>query len=245
MNPDNDFPALYHAHHSLQLEDLPFWFDMAKRFSAPILELGCGTGRIFSPLSKAGYKLIGIDNDIDMLSYLRNHWDGNASPALFLADMTSFHLRPIFRLVILPCNTYSTLTVEQRRSVLACVRGCLKKNGAFVVSMPNPDLLKRLPKESTVEVEEIFPHPVDGEPVQVSSAWKRTQDIFSLTWYYDRLFPDGHVKRSTTQICHYIQNSDLYVEEFRQAGFEDVATFGDFDKSPFGDDSPNLIVVAS
>ena len=38
-------PALYHAHHSRHLEDLPFWDWLAMKYPGPILELGCGTGR--------------------------------------------------------------------------------------------------------------------------------------------------------------------------------------------------------
>jgi SAM-dependent methyltransferase len=244
MKPVNDFPSLYHAHHNRHLEDLPFWLNLAKRHGSPILELGCGSGRIFSPLCKAGYHLVGMDNDPAMLAYLQKHWDGNEPPALLQADMTTFHLAPVFHLVILPCNTYSTLTPAQRRDTLACVRGCLRQDGAFSVSLPNPHLLKRLPKESAAEVEEVFPHPMDGEPVQVSNAWKRTSELFSLEWHYDHLLPDGQVERTTAKVNHYLEDIHRYLEEFHQAGFANIEILGDFDGSPYDKNSPNLIMVA-
>jgi SAM-dependent methyltransferase len=244
MKPVNDFPSLYHAHHNRSLEDLPFWLNIIKRYSGPILELGCGSGRIFSPLYKAGFDIIGMDNDPAMLAYLQQHWEGKDRPALIQADMTAFHLAPVFRLVILPCNTYSALSPTQRRTTLACVRRCLTGGGAFCVSMPNPHMLKRLPKESAAEVEEVFPHPTDGEPVQVSSAWKQTTDTFTLEWHYDHLLPDGHVERTTACVCHLLEKIDRYLEEFRQAGFDDIKIFGDFDESPYDESSPNLIIMA-
>ncbi len=244
MKPVNDFPSLYHAHHHRNLEDLPFWLNLARRYGSPILELGCGTGRILSPLYEAGFAIIGLDNDPAMLAYLRETWRGNALSALIQADMTAFHLAPVFHLVILPCNTYSTLTPAQRQSALACVRGCLIQGGPFCVSLPNPALLKRLPKESAAEVEEVFSHPVDGEPVQVSSGWKRTRDTFTLEWHYDHLLPDGHVERTTACVCHHLEKIDRYLEEFNQAGFNDIKIFGDFDESPYDKSSPNLIIVA-
>lgn len=244
MNPDNDFPNLYHAHHNRYLEDLPFWLNLAIHYGSPILELGCGSGRIFSSLCKAGYHMVGMDNDPGMLTYLQQHWDGKETPMLFMADMTAFYLAPVFRLLILPCNTYSTLNSEQRRSLLACVRRCIMQGGAFAVSLPNPNILKQMSRKSEAEVEEVFPHPLDGEPVQVSSGWERIRDIFTIEWQYDHLLPDGHVERTTARVCHFIENYDRYVEEFHQAGFNDVNLFGDFDESPYDEDSPNLIMVA-
>ena len=57
------FPQLYHAHHNRSLEDLPFWLELAAQAGDPILELGCGTGRVLIPLAQAGYHTIGLDND--------------------------------------------------------------------------------------------------------------------------------------------------------------------------------------
>jgi hypothetical protein len=144
----------------------------------------------------------------------------------------------------LPCNTYSTLTAVQRQQSLACVRSCLCQGGVFAVSMPNPQLLKRMPKESEAEVEEVFPYPIDGEPVQVSSGWKSTTALFTLEWHYDHLLQDGQVERTTACVSHFIENRDRYLEEFNQAGFENVDTYGDFDESQYDEESPNLILVA-
>lgn len=244
MNPDNDFPNLYHIHHNQYLEDLPFWLSLAKRYGDPILELGCGTGRLFSPINKAGFRIFGIDNDADMLSYLQKHWDENEPPAVFMADMTAFHLISVIHLAILPCNTYSTLDAEQRRSMLTCARRCLIPGGRLAVSLPNPCVLKQLAKISEPEVEEFLSHPIDGEPVQVSSGWQRTRDAFTLDWHYDHLLPDGSARRITARVRHIIEKHERYVEECHQAGFEQVVLYGDFDESPFTRSSPNLILVA-
>jgi SAM-dependent methyltransferase len=51
--------------------DVPFWRDLAKRVAAPVLELGCGTGRIAVPLGRAGVPVVGIDRSRPMLAKAR------------------------------------------------------------------------------------------------------------------------------------------------------------------------------
>jgi SAM-dependent methyltransferase len=240
------FPQLYHAHHSLHSEDLAFWLDLALKQNGPILELGCGSGRILVPLAQAGCTVVGLDNDPGMLALLKEHLPPQYNPQAlaFQADFTHFHLAKSFGLIFMACNTYSTLSTDGRRSTLDCVRRHLQLGGVFAASLPNPDWLRSLPARSPVEVEEIFPHPLDGEPVQVSSAWRRTRRALILDWYYDHLLPDGTVDRLAVQLKHDLAPVEDYLEEVRQAGFSQVQTLGGFDRSPFTVESPELIILA-
>jgi ubiquinone/menaquinone biosynthesis C-methylase UbiE len=47
--------------------DVRFWRDMARRLGGPVLELGCGTGRVSFPVARAGVELVGIDRSEQML----------------------------------------------------------------------------------------------------------------------------------------------------------------------------------
>jgi SAM-dependent methyltransferase len=51
--------------------DIPFWRDLAVQASGPVLELGCGTGRIALPLGRAGVRLVGVDRSEPMLARAR------------------------------------------------------------------------------------------------------------------------------------------------------------------------------
>jgi SAM-dependent methyltransferase len=237
-------PELYHAHHSRYTEDLPFWLGLADQMGAPVLELGCGTGRVLVPLAQAGYRIFGMDHDLAMLRFLMGRVKpAEPRPLLVASDLTRFNLALRFPLIILPCNTYSTLRENERLACLGCVHRHLKPDGRFAVSIPNPRRLENLPARSASEVEDEFLHPETGNPVQVSSAWRRTKDTFQVTWTYDQLYPDGKVDRHLTKTIHQLLSVDRYLDEMRAARLEVTDLYGDFDRSPYDGESPYLIVV--
>jgi SAM-dependent methyltransferase len=238
-------PLLYHTHHSQHLEDLPFWLELAAQCGDPVLELGCGTGRVLMPLAQAGYRSIGIDRDLDRLRFLKaNIRDVKLSPWLIGADITRFNLALQISLIILPCNTFSTLQKNERQAFLECVHKHLFPGGYFAVSIPNPENLADLPARSTGEPEDEFTHPQTGNPVQVSSSWRRTKHTFNLTWTYDHLYPNGRVERFTVETVHQIIPTSGYLDEIRAAGLEVIDVYGNFDRSPYQNDSPYLICLA-
>ena len=53
---------------TLGRRDVPFWQRVAQRAPGPVLELGCGTGRVSLPLARAGTELVGIDRSASMLA---------------------------------------------------------------------------------------------------------------------------------------------------------------------------------
>jgi SAM-dependent methyltransferase len=237
------FPQLYHAQHAGYVEDLDFWQELVSYDNKPILELGCGTGRVTLRLAEHGSLVFGLDNDFEMLTFLKNNITEELKPFVrcIQADMTLFRLALLFRYILLPCNTYSTFLATQRLSILATLRRHLLPGGFFVVSLPNPIRLASLQSQGYTEIEDVFPHPIDHEPVQVSNTWQRANDIFTLYWHYDHLLPTGEVKRHSFQNIHYLTSIEQYLNEFRGAGFDIIDLYGDFNYSRYEPDSPHLI----
>ncbi len=240
------FPALYHAHHNLHMEDLDFWLHLAERQDGPILELGCGTGRVLLPLAEHGYHVYGMDRDPAMLAYLRESIPARQRAFIHIwqADLAQFRLNKSFPLILLPCNTFSTLTLQERNAALSCISQHLAPGGVFAASIPNPRLLAHMPASSAEELEEIFPSPHDGTPVRVSSAWKRTRSEFILTWIYERQTGAGQGERIESTVRHRLAPPYEYLKAIAGAGLTVTGTFGDFDRSPYSTDAENWIVVA-
>jgi SAM-dependent methyltransferase len=49
--------------------DVAFWRRFVQRASAPVLELGCGTGRVLVPMARAARSVVGVDRSASMLSF--------------------------------------------------------------------------------------------------------------------------------------------------------------------------------
>jgi len=238
---------LYHTHHSLHLEDIPFWLSIAEGGGDRILELGCGTGRVCLPLARAGWDVCGLDINPDMLAVLKQQLTPEIQSRINLiqADFRNFFLATRFSAIIMPCNTLSTLPASDLRRTLTNINQHLLPKGLFAASLPNPERLMHLPEIGEPEIEEIFPHPLDGGPVQVSSCWKREQETVTITWYYDHLGPNGDIHRTSAQAKHQLLPVMVYEKMLHEADFTEVLTYGDFDLTPFNSDSPELIIAAA
>jgi SAM-dependent methyltransferase len=239
-------PLLYHTHHNLFAQDTPFWIALVEKYGAPVLELGCGTGRILLKLAGKGLPTFGLDHDPDMLAFLINQVEpGNSqNPGIFLADMTAFRLDYKFPLIIMPCNTLSSLTDHQRSLTLKLVQNHLAPQGVFAAALPNPNVLKELEYQGETEVEEVFSDPVTGKPVQVSSQWVKDKNAFHLQWNYDILEPDGSCQRLRINTSHSLDSLSSYLADISNAGLVVVGLYGDADFSPFEDDSEEVFIIA-
>jgi ubiquinone/menaquinone biosynthesis C-methylase UbiE len=67
---------------TLGRRDVPFWRRVATRADGPVLELGCGTGRVSLPLARAGVNVVGIDRSAPMLDRARRQILRSSNPQI-------------------------------------------------------------------------------------------------------------------------------------------------------------------
>jgi SAM-dependent methyltransferase len=228
------------------MEDIPFWKELAAKQPGPLLELGCGTGRVLLQLASSGKMCYGVDHDPAMLSVLSQQLTPevrfNARP--IQADFTHLPLVGGFSSILMPCNTLSTLTPSEFNSVLAEVLSHLHPNGLFAASMPNPSVLVQMETQGKPELEETFPHPEYRATVHVFSSWKKAKSQFTVNWRYEYRLAGEELKQFNIASTHHIIPAKEYFLAFEKAGFHSVIAYGDYDSSPYSRYSDNLILVA-
>jgi len=69
----DDYAAFYDWENAqtVQRRDVAFWQRLAAAAEGPVLELGCGTGRITLPVARGGTRVTGIDRSAPMLARAR------------------------------------------------------------------------------------------------------------------------------------------------------------------------------
>jgi SAM-dependent methyltransferase len=222
------------------------WFRaIARRTGAPILELGCGTGRVAIPLAQDGHEVVGLDRSPAMLARAERHARREgASLRLVEGDMRSFSFSEAFALIAIPFNTFLMLAPDERWACLARVREHLSPTGLLAVDcfQPDPELI--VGRDGGVREEWTRHDPEIGRDVTKFSSSRATVDGIDLRWWFDEVDEDGHVtrwQRSTAMHYLYRREAELL---FAAAGFDVEAIHGDYDGSPAGASSPKLLVVA-
>lgn len=226
--------------------DLDFYLDLARRSGGPVLELGCGTGRVLLPVAQAGIACTGLDASSEMLEALRAKAKGVA-PELFQGRLQDFDLGEArFALIYSAFRVFQHLyTVEDQLACLARVRAHLAPGGRLAFDVFNPRVdriwVEEVPEEPDLRFSQ------DGEDVvrYVATRRDRPGQLVYLTMRYERSRGGQVVANEFARFrMRWFTRWELE-HLLARAGFDDVTLYGDFDRSPVGRESPSLIVVAS
>lgn len=95
---------------SMPFDDAGYYIQVAHQNGGPVLELGCGSGRILGRLIDAGIDASGIDQSLPMLRLARKRCGPTA--ALLQMDMRAMALRRHFSLALLPYSLATYLLSE-------------------------------------------------------------------------------------------------------------------------------------
>jgi len=130
---------------TLDRRDVLFWQQMAERVAGPVLELGCGTGRVTLPVARTGARIVGVDRSEGMLRHARRRTrriKPSSRPLFVRSDIRSlpFTSSTRFDLVIAPYGILQSLVRERDLTeTLESVASVLAPGGIFGLDLV-PDL---------------------------------------------------------------------------------------------------------
>ncbi len=127
---------------SMPFDDVAFYRDLAAAHAGPVLELGCGTGRILIELLAAGVEAFGIDRSLPMLARLcRDAQARGLMPRVAQSDLRALGVGGHFGTILLPYSLVTYLTEPaQASAVLRELRTRLASGGRIVLDafVPQP-----------------------------------------------------------------------------------------------------------
>jgi ubiquinone/menaquinone biosynthesis C-methylase UbiE len=236
---DAELAALYDAFCPWEKRsDLAFYLPLVMA-AAVVLDVGCGTGALLRRARQAGHagRLCGLDPADGMLQQARQRSDIE----WVLGELGSICWDQEFDLVVMTGHAFQVLLEDDDiRTSLEVIRSALTDDGRFAFETRNPMAREweRWTSDNAVEVVDAsgalvrMAHevetPVDGEVVSfnttfTSHSWGRSQASRSSLRFLD---------------------SDALSSFLSEARFEIEEQFGDWDRHPLTEASPEIITIA-
>jgi SAM-dependent methyltransferase len=230
-----------------------FYRSAAREYGDPVLELGCGTGRVTMALAEDGYQVTGLDNSERMLERATQKRAALATEArervhFVQGDMTGFDVGEKFRLIIIPFRPFQHLIeVHQQVNCLICVRKHLAPRGRLIVDFFQTDA-RRMHDQMFHEEQFVAEYEMSGgRRVRLTErvvAFHRSEQRNDVEMIYEVAHPGGRTERLV--LAWTLRYFFRYEVEhlLSRCGFRVNMVYGNFDRSSLHDDSPEMIFVA-
>lgn len=231
-----------------------FFVGQALKRGGPVLEIGCGTGRLAIPMALSGLKVTGLDNSAPMLAVCEEKAEAvrlkKNMLTLVEADMRAFRLFQKFPLAIMAYRTFMhCLSPSDQLACLKAIRRHLVPGGELLCSLwaAHPAVLARFKtapaKGRGVLAAEV---PVPGEDITLMhyiNAWR--DDFRQLLYEWHRVRErdaDGRILHEERLAMTRAWITPREMEHLvGRAGFEVVAVLGDFDGLPLGPEHTEMV----
>lgn len=235
------------------LDDLPFYLNLAKQTGGPVLELACGTGRVLLPIARQGIAIHGVDNSVPMLAELEKKLEREPKDVRELvstvhADIRSFRSNQRYPLVTIPFRPMQHMyTVQDQINTLKTAAFHLEPEGvlAFDVFYPKYEMIF-----SGIESEILdFEWTPQANPDIIMRRFfkKHTVDkigqTFTASFIY-RTYREGKLVKEGTEPLKMSWYTYPHLRAlFLLAGLEVKEEYGSFDLTPLDNNAEQMIFV--
>ena len=169
MDPFDTYARFYDLDYAGFDDDVQMVQQFALRCGSPVLELGCGTGRLLLPLAGAGFELTGVDASAAMLAIARQKLAaaGLSNRTTLLQQwMQELTIGMRFNLAFAAINSFLHVTdMDEQLAALARIRQHLNPEGLLLLDLFNPDLGRLLDARGQVVLDKVMVDPKTGDRV--------------------------------------------------------------------------------
>lgn len=216
--------------------DIAFWQRLASAAKGPVLELGCGTGRVALPVARGGATVVGIDRSAPMLARARKRVKRaklQSQVQLVRGDIRHLPFPDkSFPLVMAPYGILQSLLVERDLArTLEAVSRVLTRKGTFGL-----ELVADLPAwdEYSKRISMRGKRGPNGKPITLRESV--IQDRKRQITRFEQEFVEGRGKSAVRQkfgLAFRTLTVPQMVRRLEKAGLEVSALLGDYQGGPW------------
>lgn len=227
---------------TLGRRDVAFWVDLARRARGPVLELGCGTGRITQPLADAEVAVVGVDRSAPMLARARRRLARAANGGLVRADIRTLPFRPeSFSMVLAPYGVLQSLTRSRDLKDALTAVGCIiEPGGTFGIDLV-PDVPKWREYRNQVQLRGRAGAAHLTLIESVSQDRRRRLTTFEQCFVERR---NGRPRRHRFSLTFRTLSVPQMVRQLERAGFQVASVLGDYRGRAWDERSDVWIILA-
>lgn len=230
-------------------DEVPAYINFIKKYKEPILEIGCGTGRLLVPLVQEGYQITGIDLSEDMLAICREKLEEREleeKANLVQADMRHFQLNSKFNIIFTACNTIFHLeTADDLEKFFKRVKDHLTEEGIFIIDISAPDIRSMLDSNGEEFVSE-YKHPT--RDTKIVNHFSPTYDILNQRERDKIILKEFDGKELIREAKTEVTLTFFWPRELRimleKCGFEILEEYGSLQGDPLISGSKEIIFLA-
>lgn len=224
-----------------------FYKEAIARSGQPVLDVGCGTGRLLLDLLADGIDADGVDNSPEMLARCRRKGEAvGLRPRMYEQAMEVLELPRRYRTILVPSSSFQlVLEPAKAREAMRRFFTHLLPGGALVM----PFMIEwqaGTPLELDWRVREQV-RPEDGALMRRRSRVRydpveqleHTEDIYEVVRDGTVVASEHHRRSPAVRWYTQTQASILY----REAGFVDVALYREFAFEPAGSDDAVFTII--
>jgi len=221
--------------------DSAFYRSMAEETGGPLLELGCGTGRVLLNSAETGLECVGLDASNEMLDVLREK-NPPENVTLVQGRMENFDLGlGRFRLITAPFRAMQHLLDPQSQlAALKNIHRHLTSDGVFVFDVFDPDLAAIAVEEEPEVLDATFEYQGDEMRRYVTVVRDLSTQVMALTLRFEG--ENADLVGSTRFHMRWYYRYEIE-HLLARAGFADVTFFRDFAQTPWSSGG-EIVVVA-
>jgi SAM-dependent methyltransferase len=249
---------LYDLEHDELIEDLDFYRELTRRTAGPVLDLGCGSGRLFGTLLDGGApRILGIDASAALLRRAEARIGGDERLAAAAREgrlsvmrgdvraISTLNIRERFGLAVAVGVLPHLDGPEDALRLLGGARSVLARGGRLVIDDLGPAEMPIRDMPLSID----WRREIDGREVVRRSELVRRESPEGLRVAFstiaDAVQPDGTIARLPASHQLWYPSPEALSALVKQAGMVVELSYGSHDLEPLGRESGRRIYVVA